>query len=141
MAYATAHCCFLACRVAAGSSSSILYYMAATSSTRVSSSQQQPAPLLLLLLYSHTIDPTQFLKLRFQIAFLYVVRFPCFDACHRLHHGESQASMGEISLSYSSLAVIGAFLDLPLGPGFASFPDLIDKDTVLEKSILQLLLL
>jgi hypothetical protein len=33
--------------------------------------------------------------------------------------------------------VIGAFLDLPLGPGYATFPDLIDKDTV-EKSILQL---
>jgi hypothetical protein len=33
--------------------------------------------------------------------------------------------------------VIGAFLDLPLGPGFAAFPDLIDKDSV-EKSILQL---
>jgi hypothetical protein len=33
--------------------------------------------------------------------------------------------------------VIGAFLDLSLGPGFAAFPDLIDKDTV-EKSILQL---
>ena len=33
--------------------------------------------------------------------------------------------------------VIGAFLDLPLGPGFAAFPDLINKDSV-EKSILQL---
>jgi len=32
---------------------------------------------------------------------------------------------------------IGAFLDLPLGPGFATFPDLIDKDSI-EKSILQL---
>jgi hypothetical protein len=34
-------------------------------------------------------------------------------------------------------SAIGAFLDLPLGPGFVAFPDLIDKDSV-EKSILQL---
>jgi hypothetical protein len=33
--------------------------------------------------------------------------------------------------------VIGAFLDLPLGPSFAAFSDLLDKDSV-EKSILQL---
>jgi hypothetical protein len=79
---------------------------------------------------------TQFLELRFQIAFLYVVRFPCFDACHRLHHGETQASRKEIPLSPHK-PVIGAFLDLPLGPGFAAVRDLIDKDSI-EKSILQL---
>ena len=38
---------------------------------------------------------------------------------------------------YPLKSTIGAFLDLPLGPGFAAFPDLIDKDFV-EKSILQL---
>ena len=38
---------------------------------------------------------------------------------------------------YPLKPAIGAFLDLPLGPGFAAFPDRIDKDFI-EKSILQL---
>ena len=44
---------------------------------------------------------TQFLELRFRIAFLYVVRFPCFDESRQRHHGETQASREATSL-YSS---------------------------------------
>jgi len=39
--------------------------------------------------------------------------------------------------SYTLPPAIEAFLDLPLGPGFAALPDLIDADSV-EKSTLQL---
>jgi hypothetical protein len=33
----------------------------------------------------------QFLELRLRIAFLYVVRFPCFDERRQRHHGEIHA--------------------------------------------------
>jgi hypothetical protein len=49
--------------------------------------------------------------------------------------GKSKCPAGK-SL-YPLKIAIGAFLGLPLGPGFAAFPDLIDKDLV-EKSMLQL---
>jgi hypothetical protein len=64
-----------------------------TSVSRVTNLEQQTTEVKDLM--------TQFLELRFRIAFLYVVRFPCFDESRQRHHGETQASREATSL-YSS---------------------------------------